>query len=146
RTLMRPGDRLAACELHPQDGAVLAREFAGDRQVKVHVMDGYTALKAFLPPPERRGLVIVDPPFEARDEFAQLVKSVQAAHRRWATGIYALWYPVKGRRLVDVFHEDLIKSGIRKILVTELMIHGGDDPERLNGSGLILINPPWRLF
>jgi 23S rRNA (adenine2030-N6)-methyltransferase len=108
-------------------------------------MDGYQALKAMVPPLERRGFVVVDPPFERRDEFAVLAKGLVAAHERWATGVYALWYPVKGRRPVDVFHGDLVASGIRRILVAELMIHDGDDPERFNGCGLVLVNPPWKL-
>ncbi|MFN4283396.1 MAG: 23S rRNA (adenine(2030)-N(6))-methyltransferase RlmJ [Alphaproteobacteria bacterium] len=145
RAGMRGTDRLAACELHPEDAKTLAREFAGDRLTRVEPMDGYLALKALLPPAERRGLVVVDPPFERRDEFDLLAKGMIAAYRRFATGVYALWYPVKGRRPVDAFHADLAASGTRKILVAELMIRGGDDPERFNGCGLVLVNPPWKL-
>lgn len=146
RAAMGPEDRLAAVELHPADADSLAREFAGDRQVTVQRMDGYQALKALLPPKERRGLVLVDPPFEETDEFRQLTQGLQQAYRRWATGIYALWYPIKGRRPVDVFHEDVIGSGIRRIMVAELMIHDGDNPERLNGCGLLIVNPPWHFL
>jgi 23S rRNA (adenine2030-N6)-methyltransferase len=145
RWMMRPGDRLAACELHPEDAGTLESEFFRDRQVKTQQMDGYLAVKAMLPPPERRGFIVVDPPFERRDEFEMLSKGLIAAYRRFATGVYALWYPVKGRRPVDAFHADLAASGTRKILVAELMIHGGDDPERFNGCGLVLVNPPWKL-
>lgn len=146
RAALRPGDRLAAVELHPADADTLAREFAGDRQVTVHRMDGYQALKAFLPPPERRGLVVVDPPFEERDEFVKLTAGLKHAHRRWATGAYALWYPIKARRPVDAFHDDIARTGIRGIAVAELMIRPADDPERFNGCGLVLVNPPWRLM
>lgn len=146
RAALRPGDRLAAVELHPADAASLTREFAGDRQVTVHRMDGYQALKAFLPPEERRGLVVIDPPFEERDEFVRLVKGLQQAHRRWATGIYALWYPIKARRPIDEFHDDVIQTGIRRIMVAELMVRPADDPERLNGCGLLIVNPPWTLM
>jgi 23S rRNA (adenine2030-N6)-methyltransferase len=145
RAGMRESDRLAACELHPADARTLAAEFAGDRQVRVEAMDGYLALKALLPPPERRGLVVVDPPFERPDEFELMAKGMIAAYRRFATGVYALWYPVKGRRPVDAFHADLAASGTRKILVAELMIRPGNDPERFNGCGLALVNPPWKL-
>ena len=145
RAGMRGTDRLVACELHPDDVKTLAQEFARDRLARVEPMDGYLALKAMLPPPERRGLVVVDPPFERRDEFDMLAKGMVAAYRRFATGVYALWYPVKGRRPVDAFHADLAASGTRKILVAELMIRGGDDPERFNGCGLVLVNPPWKL-
>lgn len=108
-------------------------------------MDGYLAVKAMLPPPERRGFIVVDPPFEKRDEFEMMSKGLIAAYRRFATGVYALWYPVKGRRPVDAFHADLAASGTRRILVAELMIRPGDDPERFNGCGLVLVNPPWKL-
>ncbi len=145
RTMMRPGDRLAACDLHPADAETLEAEFFRDRQVKTQAMDGYLAVKAMLPPAERRGFVVVDPPFEKRDEFAAMAKGLIAAYRRFATGVYALWYPVKGRRPVDAFHADLAASGTRKILVAELMIHQGEDPERFNGCGLVLVNPPWKL-
>ena len=145
RAMMRAGDRLAACELHPADAETLETEFFRDRQVKVQAMDGYLAVKAMLPPPERRGFIVVDPPFERRDEFEMLSMGLIAAYRRFATGVYALWYPVKGRRPVDAFHADLAASGTRRILVAELMIRPGDDPERFNGCGLVLVNPPWKL-
>jgi 23S rRNA (adenine2030-N6)-methyltransferase len=146
RRLLRPGDRLAAVELHPVDAKALAREFAADRQVTIHRMDGYQALKALLPPSERRGLVLIDPPFEEADEFSRLANGLRQAHRRWATGIYALWYPIKARRPVDVFLDDLANSGIRRIALLELMIRAAEDPERLNGCGLVIVNPPWRLL
>ena len=142
---LRPQDRLVAVELHPADHDSLVDEFIGDPQVTIHRMDGYQALKAFLPPAERRGLVIVDPPFEQTDEFARLAEGLQQAHRRWATGIYALWYPIKSRRPVEQFHGDLVNSGIRRVLLAELMIRPGDDPDGLNGCGLAIVNPPWRL-
>jgi 23S rRNA (adenine2030-N6)-methyltransferase len=132
-------------ELHPADADTLDREFAGDRQVTVQRMDGYQALWAFLPPPERRGLVIVDPPFEQSDEFDRLVQGLQQAHRRWATGIYALWYPIKARRPVDIFLDDVTRSGIRRVLTAELMIRPGNDSEALNGCGLVIVNPPWQV-
>lgn len=143
---LRDGDRLAAVELHPADATALAREFAGERRVTAHRMDGYQALKALLPPAERRGLALVDPPFEAPGEFTRLVGGLVQAHRRWATGIYALWYPIKARRPVDEFFDELSHSGIRRIAVAELMIHPAADPERLNGCGLAIVNPPWRLI
>ena len=146
RAALRPQDRMAAVELHPADCDSLADEFIGDPQVAIHAMDGYLALKAFLPPVERRGLVIVDPPFEQTDEFQRLAQGLQQAHRRWATGIYALWYPIKSRRPVDAFHADIASSGIRRVMMVELMIRPGHDPERLNGCGLLIINPPWRLM
>lgn len=146
RTVLRKQDRMVAVELHPADANRLALEFAGDHQVTIHHMDGYRALKAFLPPVERRGMVLIDPPFEQTDEFRQLVHGLQQGYRRWATGIYALWYPIKGRRTVDSFHADITSSGIRRVMVAELMIHAGDNPDQLNGCGLIIVNPSWRLM
>ncbi|MBX9634301.1 MAG: 23S rRNA (adenine(2030)-N(6))-methyltransferase RlmJ, partial [Magnetospirillum sp.] len=143
--LARPTDRLALCELHPEDAETLRWSFARDKRVGVHHMDGYTALKALLPPPERRGLVLIDPPFEVRDEFERMRKGLAQAMKRWPTGLYALWYPIKARAPVDRFHADLAMLGLPKTLVAEVMIQRGDDPQRLNGCGLVLINPPWKL-
>jgi 23S rRNA (adenine2030-N6)-methyltransferase len=143
--LLRPQDRLVLLELHPEDSRTLAALFAGDRRVTVHNADGYMGLKAFLPPKERRGLVLIDPPFERRDEFERLARGLRHAHRRWATGQYLLWYPIKDRPPVDVFHEQLKASGIGRVLVAELLLRPATDPDRLNGCGLVLVNPPWRL-
>ncbi|MCR6629009.1 MAG: 23S rRNA (adenine(2030)-N(6))-methyltransferase RlmJ [Magnetospirillum sp.] len=143
--LARPVDRLALCELHPEDAAALRRRFAADARVGVHHMDGYTALKAMLPVPERRGLVLIDPPFEVKDEFAQMRKGLAQALKRWPTGLYGLWYPIKAREPVARFHADLAMLGLSKALVAEVMIHRDDAPDRLNGAGLVLVNPPWKL-
>lgn len=143
--LARPIDRLALCELHPEDADTLRRRFRADARVGVHHMDGYTALKAMLPPPERRGLVLIDPPFEVRDEFSQMRRGLENALKRWPTGLYALWYPVKAREPVARFHADLAMLGLPKALVAEVMVHGDDAPDRLNGAGLVLVNPPWKL-
>ena len=145
RALMRPGDRLVLAEAHPEDAATLKREFAGDAQVQAHRRDGYEALKAFLPPAERRGLVLVDPPYEAADEAERAVAGLAGAHRRWPTGVFALWYPIKERLWVWRLHEALAATGIRRQLVAELTVQPEDDWRRLNGCGMIVINPPWRL-
>jgi 23S rRNA (adenine2030-N6)-methyltransferase len=144
RSLMRRQDRLALLELHPEDAAALTELFARDRQVAVQQADGYIGLKALLPPPERRGLVLIDPPFERRDEFDRLAKGLRQAYRRWATGQYLLWYPIKDRPPVDAFHQALKDAAIPRILVAEFLLRPADDAERLNGCGLILINPPWK--
>lgn len=143
--LARPGDRLALCELHPEDADTLRRRFFADRRVGVHHMDGYTALKALLPPPERRGMVLIDPPFEVRDEFDRMRKGLTQAMKRWPTGLYALWYPIKDPETVARFHADLTMQALPKTLVAEVMIRPGTDPQILNGAGMILINPPWKL-
>lgn len=145
RSLMRRQDRLVLLELHPEDAAALLELFARDRQVSVQQADGYIGVKALLPPKERRGLVLIDPPFEVKDEFERLARALRQAHRRWATGHYVIWYPIKDRMPVTVFHDALKATGIERILVTELLLRGADDPGRLNGCGLVLINPPWPL-
>lgn len=145
RHLLRPDDRLSAVELHPEDARALKAEFAGDRQVAVHRMDGYLALKAHLPPPERRGLVLIDPPFEATDEFDRLAKGLALAQRRWPGGIKALWYPIKERAAVWRFQDAVERSGVPKVLVAEMTTRPEDTHTRLNGSGMLIANPPWRL-
>lgn len=144
RALMRPGDRLVLAELHPEDAVTLKREFEGDRQVTVHHMDGYHAIKAHVPPAERRGLVLVDPPFETTDEVVRMVAGLKAGHKRWPTGIFALWYPIKDRAAVWRFHQALEDTGIPRMLAAELTILPDDDPFRLNGCGMVVVNPPWQ--
>ncbi|MCW3474607.1 23S rRNA (adenine(2030)-N(6))-methyltransferase RlmJ [Limobrevibacterium gyesilva] len=144
RALLRPQDRLGCCELHPDDHAALRRLFAGDPQVSVHRRDAWEAMGALLPPRERRGLVLVDPPYEAADEFARLVAGLRAGHGRFATGVFAAWYPIKHRAPVRQFHLDLRQSGLRDIVAAELWLREPLDAARLNGCGLAVINPPYR--
>jgi 23S rRNA (adenine2030-N6)-methyltransferase len=140
---LRPQDRLVACELEPGTYGELSRQLRGDRRAKAIAIDGWTALGAYLPPRERRGLVLVDPPFEAADEFARLAEGLGRAHRKWPTGIYLLWYPIKQQAEADAFAARVSDLGIAKILRAEATV--GHDPEQLNGSGLVLVNPPWTL-
>ncbi len=144
RELARPDDRLVLTELHPEDQARLAVDYAGDRQVTVRHLDGFSALKAFLPPTERRGLVLIDPAFEKADELARMERGLRHALRRWPTGIYALWYPIKDRGPIAQFHKSLAASGMKKVLAAELLLHPDDDATRLNGCGMVIVNPPWR--
>jgi 23S rRNA (adenine2030-N6)-methyltransferase len=144
RRLLRPQDRLSALELHPRDAATLGALFAGDVQVRVTALDGWLALNAYLPPKERRGLVLVDPPFELPGEWQRLVEGLARAHRKWATGLYMLWYPLKAPREVNAFVTDLKATGIPRLLRAELLV----EPAlagRFYGSGLILVNPPFLL-
>ena len=143
RHLLRRQDRLTAVELHPDDAAALAERFAGDRQVKTIALDGWLALGSFVPPKERRGLVLVDPPFEERDELDRLFNGFRDAHRRWPSGVYALWYPVKDLYAVDRFRSNLAASGIRRLLRAELMVRERSTPDSFNGAGLVIANPPW---
>ena len=146
RTLLRKQDRLSAIELHPQDYEALRREFAGDHRVRVTRLDGWLALGAHLPPKERRAIVLVDPPFESGGEYDRLVDGLARAHRRFAAGVYCLWYPLKNGAPIGPFHAKLAALGIRRMLSLELSVRraGGDDTG-LNGSGLIVVNPPFTL-
>ena len=145
RALLRPGDRLILTELHPAEHAVLKAEFASARQVAVHHADGYAALKALLPPPERRGLVLLDPAYELKDEFDRLLEAVQLIHRRWANGVIAVWYPILDRAPSLRFQRSLQKLAIPAMLCAELGLYPYDAPLGLHGTGMILINPPWKL-
>jgi 23S rRNA (adenine2030-N6)-methyltransferase len=145
RAFLRSQDQLMACELEPQAAAALNRNLRGDPRIKSTAIDGWTALSAYLPPKERRGLVLIDPPFEKESDFAQLANGLALAHRKWATGIYMLWYPIKGRTAPDALAKRLRRLGIPKLLRTELTVSSLADPSRLNGSGLIVVNPPWTL-
>jgi len=144
RALLRPGDRLACCELHPDDATSLRRHFARDPQVAVHRRDAWEALGALLPPSERRGLVLIDPPFEHPEEFARLAHGIAAGWQRFRTGVFAAWYPLKQRAPVRQFLADLRQSGIRDIVAAELCLREPVDPARLNGCGLLVVNPPYR--
>jgi 23S rRNA (adenine2030-N6)-methyltransferase len=145
RAWLRSDDRLIACELEPDAVRSLASQLRGDTRIKALEVDGWTALSAHVPPPERRGLVLVDPPFEADDDFYKLSHGLAAGHRKWATGIYMLWYPIKGRAEPDALAKRIGKLGIGKVLRAELMVAPMTDISRLNGSGLIVVNPPWTL-
>lgn len=145
RQFLRERDRLVLCELHGSDASQLKQEFRGDRRVRIEQGDGYQTMKALLPPKERRGLVLCDPAYELKEERTRLVDSITAAWQRWPTGHYAIWYPILARPEVDWFHRQFVRSGIKKIFVAELRIFDEDSPKRLNGSGMLLINPPWQL-
>jgi 23S rRNA (adenine2030-N6)-methyltransferase len=141
--LMRAQDRLTACELEPSAAAALKHALAGDPRAAFVAVDGFVALKAYLPPKERRGLVLIDPPFEQPDEFSRLAHAIVNAWRKWATGVYLLWYPIKDRRAAAAFTRALTTSAMPKILRAELELDAGRT--ELGAAGLIIVNPPWRL-
>ena len=140
RSSLRAGDRFVACELHAQEALALKREFAGDRAVEVRDQDGYHALKALLPPAERRGLVLIDPPFEAADEFNRLTRALRQGLRRFATGCYAVWYPIKDQAAVEDFVDTF--AGLKALRI-ELRVPSSADG-KLSACGLLIINPPWK--
>jgi 23S rRNA (adenine2030-N6)-methyltransferase len=144
-SLMRPQDRLVACELEPRAARALAANLGRDARARAVTIDGWVALNAYVPPKERRGVVLIDPPYEDKDEFARLAEALASAHRKWATGIFVLWYPMKECSGPDELAAALRRSGMPKILRAELELPSAAGPTRLNGTGLIIINPPWRL-
>lgn len=143
RRVLGPDDRLICCELHPEEYAALKHRFAHDRQVAVHHRDGFVAIRALLPPDPRRGLVLIDPPYERAGEFERVAAGLASAHARFREGVLAAWYPIKHRAPVRTFHAALSESGMRDIVVAELFLREPTDPARLNGAGMAIIGPPF---
>ncbi|MBP1874494.1 23S rRNA (adenine2030-N6)-methyltransferase [Ensifer adhaerens] len=145
RMLFRPQDRLSAMELHPDDYETLHRLFDGDFQSRVTELDGWLALGAHLPPKEKRGLILVDPPFEIEGEYERLADGLAKGYRRFAGGTFCLWYPLKKNAPIKAFHEALKALEIPKMLCAELSVRSDRDTTGLSGSGLIIVNPPFTL-
>lgn len=144
RRLMRKQDRLTALELHPEEARKLSKLFAGDVQARIIALDGWLSLGAHVPPKEKRGLVLVDPPFELAGEYDRMVDGLVQAHKRWPGGIYALWYPIKDRREVLRYRQALATCGVPDIIDAEIMVRDSGG-ERLDGCGMTIINPPFVL-
>ena len=144
RVTLRPDDRLVCCELHPEEHTALRRRFAGDVAVAVHRRDAWEALGALLPPQPRRGLVLIDPPYEAAGEFDRLAKGLATGWARFGTGVFAAWYPIKHRAPVRGLFAALQRTGIRDVVAAELLLREPVDAARLNGCGMLVINPPYR--
>lgn len=145
RMLIRKQDRLSAIELHPEDASKLRSHFDGDYQVRVIRLDGWLALGSHVPPKERRGLVLVDPPFEATDEFDRLTDGLARALRRWHDGVYCLWYPLKRGAQASTFHRRLGVLGLDEAFAAELWVRDRESESGLAGSGLAIVNPPFTL-
>ncbi len=153
---LREHDRLAACELQPEDAAARKALFAGEPRVAVHQRDGYSAIRALLPPKHAdknggttkfaRGLVLIDPPYEAQDaEYPLVAAALAEGLQRWPAATYAVWYPVKQRRSLQPFFRSAAALPAKSALVAELLVRPDDSPLRLNGSGMLLLNPPWQV-
>ncbi|MDQ0473711.1 23S rRNA (adenine(2030)-N(6))-methyltransferase RlmJ [Labrys wisconsinensis] len=143
--LTRPQDRLTFGEARAADAGLLRETLGRDRRALVAAGDGWSLIKAQLPPPERRGVVLMDPPFEQEREFGAILDALEAGLRRWATGIYAVWYPIKGRREVDAFARRLAALPAGKVLRAEIGLYKVERIDRLNGCGMAIVNPPWHL-
>jgi 23S rRNA (adenine2030-N6)-methyltransferase len=140
--LLRPQDRLAAIEKHPEEATALRQVLASWRKARVEEGDGYARLPALLPPPERRGLVLIDPPFEAPDEFQTAARVVRDAYRRFANGIYLIWYPIKSEAAGNAFVGEVLASGAAKAMKVDIAIAAPDG--KLGRAGLLLLNPPYQ--
>ena len=145
RHLLRPQDSMQLTELHPSDYPLLRNEFQKDERARVERADGYRQLKAKLPPVSRRGLVLIDPPYEIKSDYQAVVSGIQEGYKRFATGVYALWYPVVLRQQIKRMLHDLEATGIRRILQIELAVRPDSDQRGMTASGMIVINPPWKL-
>lgn len=145
RLLSREQDRLHLNEKHPEDGRLLKENMRGDRRVAVHLGEGWHVPRALLPTQEKRVLMLIDPPFEKDDELERCAESLTDAIGRMRQAIVAIWYPIKDLRQLRQFFRGVEKSGAPKVLRVELYVHSTDDPQRLNGSGLVISNPPWGL-
>jgi 23S rRNA (adenine2030-N6)-methyltransferase len=145
RAWLRRADRLVASELEPSAQAALTDNFHGARRVKVVAIDGWNALSAYIPPKERRGLVLIDPSYERTDEFPRLASALEAAARKWRTGIFLAWYPIKDARGNAAFTRDLGKRGLTNMLRAELVLSSASRDSKLRGGGQLIVNPPWTL-
>jgi len=145
-SLLRPQDRAAFVEIESAEAAVLAASFRGDRRIGVHCRDGYEALRGLLPPREKRGLVFIDPPYELQaGEFDLVRHAIAEAHTRFPAGVLAAWYPIKDATAPARFLTGLQREAIAPSLAVELTVHARDSRAGLNGSGVVVLNPPWRL-
>ena len=142
---LRRQDRLIACELEPHAAKALHRSLAGDERAKAIEIDGWTGLSAYIPPVERRGVVLIDPPFEEPGDYTRLANVLDTARRKWASGTYVLWYPIKGRPEPDALAKRIRRFNMPKVMRVELTVSPLSDPSHLNGCGLIVLNPPWKL-
>lgn len=138
--LARENDRVFACELHPEDSEALRRSLGADPRLRVTTGDGYERLLTLVPPREKRGLVLIDPPFEEPDEFERLARAFIAAHRKWPTGTYVLWFPVKHPSELDRFQAELLSAGIKRLTLVTFNVARA---EGLSKTGLILCNAPF---
>ncbi|MDB4224239.1 23S rRNA (adenine(2030)-N(6))-methyltransferase RlmJ [Granulosicoccus sp.] len=144
--LLRQQDRAWLFELHPQDFELLRNNMVNRKRIKVRCEDGFEGLNALLPPSSRRGLVLIDPSYEIKSDYELVIEQVVAGHRKFSNGIYAIWYPVVDRQKIEAMESDLSKSGIKNIQRFELGIAEDTDERGMTSSGMIVINPPWKLF
>lgn len=140
---LRPSDRMVLVELNRTDHEALEAVFAREKRVAIQLIDGYQALRAYLPPPERRGLVLIDSSFDRAREFDRLFKALKEAHARWATGVYAIWYPLMDPGTINDFAARVTRSGIRRVVRIEIVVRERDESGIIPGCGMLVVSPPW---
>jgi 23S rRNA (adenine2030-N6)-methyltransferase len=146
RALLRAEDHAALCDIVPGEAELLAREFHGDRRFGIHCRDGFESLAALLPPREKRGLVLIDPPYEEQlTDIERVADALVSTAERWPQGVLAAWYPIKLAAPIARFHRRLVDAGLKRLLAVELCVHPDDSRAGLNGSGMLLVNPPWKV-
>lgn len=143
--IIRSQDRMILMELHSEEYSDLKKLMNKKSHIAVHHLDGYQGLKAYLPPKERRGLILIDPPFEKRDEWNSLINALISSIKKFSTGVYAVWYPIKDKLAVSNFKMAIKKSIEAEILVSEITVYPEDAELGLMGCGMLIINPPWQL-
>lgn len=146
KAMLREQDKLTLNEIHPSDAPLLAREFKGDRRAHIEAMDGYHFCKDRLPPSPRRGVVLMDPSYEMKDEYKKLFNALQDGLKRWETGTFALWYPVVDRATIDDLERKIRRQVKRPTLQVELAVTADSEGYGMTASGMIVVNPPWKLF
>lgn len=144
-SLLRKTDRMNLMEFHPEEFFGLKRIFKNNKRIDLHFQDGYTGLNAFLPPIERRGLILIDPPFERPNEWRQMIKALQISLKKFSSGVYALWYPLKDQSIVEKFLSDIKALNLPEYMITEFSVYPPDASLGLIGCGMVVINPPWKL-
>ena len=146
RFFLRPQDRAWLFELHPKDYELLCDSMRNCKKITAYCQDGLDGIKALLPPASRRGLILIDPSYEIKSDYDQVVDSVVNAYRKFSHGIYAVWYPVVDRRKIDKLESNIVKSGIKNIQRFELGLSADSLERGMTAAGMIVINPPWKLF
>lgn len=144
RRQMRPQDRLILTEFNRVDNAVLKQCFFKDTQTAVHMQDAWQGMKAFIPPKLKRGLVLIDPPYELRNEVRDMVDALELAHKKWTGGMFAIWYPIFDDEFADKLRRKVVATGIRKVLDCQVVVRAPSENQRMIGTGMMIINPPWQ--
>ena len=145
KQLLREQDKINLTELHPTDYPLLRQEFSKDKRARVLREDGFSQLKSKLPPESRRGIVLIDPSYEIKDDYQKIPKALLEAYKRFATGIYLIWYPVVSRTQTQKMIDEIVNLGIKKISQFEFTIKPDNNQKGMTASGMIVINPPWKL-